>query len=156
MAVSRMRSAFAPPKKGETFELRAGLVYGRSCNPLPDIDLIVLAAHSTPTKGGLTRCPGPREAMLTGLQERIDSEDYHGHDSRQGCVCTFSRCPQEYCNIRSGSKEACISLSHVGEDPYHRVPPADHHVIGIMPNHTLTSASLPSIPSSKTLKIQIH
>jgi hypothetical protein len=27
MAVSRIRGAFAPPKKGETFELRAGLVY---------------------------------------------------------------------------------------------------------------------------------
>jgi hypothetical protein len=27
MAVNRMRNAFAPPKKGETFELRAGLVY---------------------------------------------------------------------------------------------------------------------------------
>lgn len=27
MAVSRIRGAFAVPKKGETFELRAGLVY---------------------------------------------------------------------------------------------------------------------------------
>ena len=27
MAMNRMRSAFAPPRKGETFELRAGLVY---------------------------------------------------------------------------------------------------------------------------------
>jgi hypothetical protein len=27
MAVNRIRGAFAPPKKGETFELRAGLVY---------------------------------------------------------------------------------------------------------------------------------
>jgi AP-1 complex subunit beta-1 len=27
MAVNRIRGAFAAPKKGETFELRAGLVY---------------------------------------------------------------------------------------------------------------------------------
>lgn len=27
MAVNRIRGAFAPPRKGETFELRAGLVY---------------------------------------------------------------------------------------------------------------------------------
>jgi AP-1 complex subunit beta-1 len=26
-AVNRIRAAIAPPKKGETFELRAGLVY---------------------------------------------------------------------------------------------------------------------------------
>jgi hypothetical protein len=37
MAVNRIRGAFAPPKKGETFELRAGLVY-----ELPqDIDIVV-------------------------------------------------------------------------------------------------------------------
>ena len=30
MAVNRIRGAFAVPRKGETFELRAGLVYGRS------------------------------------------------------------------------------------------------------------------------------
>jgi hypothetical protein len=28
MAMSRIRGAFAVPRKGETFELRAGLVYG--------------------------------------------------------------------------------------------------------------------------------
>ena len=28
MAVNRIRGALAAPKKGETFELRAGLVYG--------------------------------------------------------------------------------------------------------------------------------
>jgi hypothetical protein len=28
MAVNRIRGAFAVPRKGETFELRAGLVYG--------------------------------------------------------------------------------------------------------------------------------
>lgn len=27
MAVSRLKGAFAAPRKGETFELRAGLVY---------------------------------------------------------------------------------------------------------------------------------
>lgn len=30
MAVNRIRGAFTVPKKGETFELRAGLVYERS------------------------------------------------------------------------------------------------------------------------------
>jgi AP-1 complex subunit beta-1 len=29
MAVNRIRGAFAVPRKGETFELRAGLVYVR-------------------------------------------------------------------------------------------------------------------------------
>ena len=28
MAVNRIKGAFAAPRKGETFELRAGLVYG--------------------------------------------------------------------------------------------------------------------------------
>lgn len=28
MAVNRIKGAFAVPRKGETFELRAGLVYG--------------------------------------------------------------------------------------------------------------------------------
>ena len=28
MAMNRIRGAFAVPRKGETFELRAGLVYG--------------------------------------------------------------------------------------------------------------------------------
>jgi len=31
MAMNRIRGAFAVPRKGETFELRAGLVYGVSC-----------------------------------------------------------------------------------------------------------------------------
>lgn len=39
MAVNRIRGAFAVPKKGETFELRAGLVYALDILPREHIDL---------------------------------------------------------------------------------------------------------------------
>lgn len=32
MAVNRLKGAFAAPRKGETFELRAGLVYEFFCD----------------------------------------------------------------------------------------------------------------------------
>lgn len=35
MAVNRIRGAFAAPRKGETFELRAGLVYEPSFKYTP-------------------------------------------------------------------------------------------------------------------------
>jgi hypothetical protein len=35
MAVNRIRGAFAAPRKGETFELRAGLVYELPCRHTP-------------------------------------------------------------------------------------------------------------------------
>lgn len=50
MAVNRMRNAFAPPKKGETFELRAGLVYVLALQPLLQV-LTICADLSMPTKG---------------------------------------------------------------------------------------------------------
>lgn len=45
-----MRNAFAPPKKGETFELRAGLVYVLASKKFPHI-LTRGADLSMPTKG---------------------------------------------------------------------------------------------------------
>ena len=51
MAMNRMRSAFAPPRKGETFELRAGLVYVlRQSAREPCADSI-MPDHSMPTNG---------------------------------------------------------------------------------------------------------
>jgi hypothetical protein len=49
MAVNRMRSAFAPPKKGETFELRAGLVYVLASQLFPQV--LTRAGLNMPTKG---------------------------------------------------------------------------------------------------------
>jgi AP-1 complex subunit beta-1 len=41
MAMNRMRSAMAAPRKGETFELRAGLVYVWTANEcLADTDFV--------------------------------------------------------------------------------------------------------------------
>lgn len=66
MAVNRVRNAFAPPKKGETFELRAGLVY--VVVPLPPLHVLtVYTGLNMPMKGNmitsrrmpvLTRCEG--------------------------------------------------------------------------------------------------
>ena len=51
MAVNRIRGAFAVPKKGETFELRAGLVYETTLN-CSIIGLTVISAdRSMRTKG---------------------------------------------------------------------------------------------------------
>jgi hypothetical protein len=49
MAVNRMRSAFAAPKKGETFELRAGLVYVYACQLLSQS--LTSLDPNMPTKG---------------------------------------------------------------------------------------------------------
>jgi hypothetical protein len=51
MAVNRMRNAFAPPKKGETFELRAGLVYVLLALWTLSQVLMTCADLSMPTKG---------------------------------------------------------------------------------------------------------
>ena len=49
MAVNRIRGAFAVPRKGETFELRAGLVYVRIAAV---VDALILPiGHSMRTNG---------------------------------------------------------------------------------------------------------
>ena len=56
MAVSRIRGAFTAPRKGETFELRAGLVYARFNYPenLYQRLLTGLKVLNMHTKGSLT------------------------------------------------------------------------------------------------------
>ena len=69
MAVNRIRSAFAAPRKGETFELRAGLVYASSPLSFPYMSKALIAslptAHNMPTSGMWRRRPCRQEPKLT-------------------------------------------------------------------------------------------
>lgn len=58
MAVNRMRAALAAPRKGETFELRSGLVYVVSMGSLIQrMTLTIATARSMPTKGEGLKLP---------------------------------------------------------------------------------------------------
>jgi hypothetical protein len=116
MAVNRIRGAFTAPRKGETFELRAGLVY-----ELPQIFEEIRTADSSMQ---FTIClrkvanapPIPRSlnSRLIFIQEGVNTKDHHGHDTGQRCVSSLPRCAQEHSDLRLGPEEACISLSDVG------------------------------------------
>ena len=78
----------APPKKGETFELRKGLVSQYASERKDSIQRTIAAM--TIGKDVSALFPG------------MIATDFDSND----------RCPEEHCNSRSRSKEACISLSH--------------------------------------------
>ena len=100
--MSRIRGAFAVPKKGETFELRAGLVYGLSRTPTGELVLtspVDLSMHmngmsiwlSLALRRGCT--VGSR---LMRAQKGVYPEDHHGHDVGQGCLRSVPGCPEEH------------------------------------------------------------
>jgi hypothetical protein len=75
MAVNKIRGAFTVPRKGETFELRAGLVYG--------LYYIYMMAPATLCGTMLTDVIGPSmhtKGIHRTLWERIDME-YNGNNS---------------------------------------------------------------------------
>ena len=51
MAMNRVRNAFAPPRKGETFELRAGLVYVCWVSVLERLADNLMPDRNMPTNG---------------------------------------------------------------------------------------------------------
>ena len=65
-----MRNAFAPPKKGETFELRAGLVYVLACKLFSHI-LTRCADLSMPTKGSTALLSSQALSNLSRRKESI-------------------------------------------------------------------------------------
>lgn len=117
MAVNRIRGAFAVPRKGETFELRAGLVW------VPSRIRVRLGRVLQLTLEGRIRSQYayerytdlsaryPTELMMG--QERSNSEDDHVHDTGEGRLGTLSRRTQEHCNRRPGSKEARLPVLNV-------------------------------------------
>lgn len=97
MAINRLRGAFTVPRKGETFELRAGLVYGNLtpgalCRTMltgtTDLSMHMNGTHDT----YIWICSWSME-ILTLLQERGHPKDHHGHDFGQGCVRSVPRRP---------------------------------------------------------------
>lgn len=108
-----MRSAFAPPKKGETFELRAGLVYVARRPPQGKCADQIVPGHSMLTNGKHRRTNSLHNVLMDALQERSYSKDHHGHDPGERCLCVISRCPQKHCNVRSRPEEAGVFISHV-------------------------------------------
>ena len=60
--------------------------------------------------------PLRRCCILKTQQERGHSEDNHVYDPRQGCISSLPRCVEEHRNIGSGSEEARIPISYVGDE----------------------------------------
>jgi hypothetical protein len=148
-----MRSAFAPPRKGETFELRAGLVY----DPVPQPHSQVLTTCSAPsmrTKGISTSSVSLASSKLHG-QEGIDTEDYHGHDTWQGRVSAIPRCTEKHSHCGLGPEEACVPLFDVRRCSVLVLKITDQGP-GITQNPTPTCAFSRSIHLFRTLKIPTH
>lgn len=77
MAVNRIRGAFTAPRKGETFELRAGLVYGDMESPkshlAPTADLAI-TDRNMHTRGKPAAAAIDNRSVLTSFSERNRSK----------------------------------------------------------------------------------
>ena len=73
MAVNRIRGAFAAPRKGETFELRAGLVYvlRQRFELIGDmVANLLLIVHNMPMNGMKLRIPVKARFAKTKAEKR--------------------------------------------------------------------------------------
>ena len=71
MAVNRMRAALAAPRKGETFELRSGLVYVFFRHPQQSCNANVFTAPNMPMKGTNQLDPASPRSNRDDLEKRL-------------------------------------------------------------------------------------
>ena len=131
MAVSRIRGAFTVPKKGETFELRAGLVSQYAYERKESIQKTIQAM--TLGKDVSALFPDVLKNIATGDLDQKKLVYLY-------LMFVFTPSGSSACST-------CCTGGMLTARPSRWLP-------GTMPSHTPTYASSPSTRSSKTLKIQ--